>query len=96
MASGTILRHGFTGVNSISIPYTAQLDGMINIILAMETGGGNAYCYINAAGERRAAFLGEKNGGMYSMCFPVVRGETVSVYAETGIASKSIKYFPLV
>lgn len=95
MATGQINRHGMAEPNDVTLPYRPTADGIMNILLFLESGGAAAYCYISVAGTQRAAFMGTANGGKASICLPVRSGQAVTVAAESGIQSKLIQFFPI-
>jgi len=97
MAVSTIAKGGFgTPTESVTLPFTATSDGIMNVrIDTASVSGAAAYLYLSRNGSRNyASWNGSANGATSHMSFPVVAGDAITLYASSN-ATTSITFFPL-
>lgn len=88
---------GFGTESTFTLPQTFTHDAIVHVILLLNNvAGGVAYYYISRNGARYAAYLGNANGGLYSISFPVRKRDTISLYAADNIDSVTLYEFPLI
>ena len=97
MATSTIIKqfNGFGTPTTVSLPYTADVDGIV-VIIVNPPSSADSYLYIKENNSYH--YEGSSRGGLaYTLVFPVKKGRTYSNAAATnaGIAG-GVRLYPFV
>ena len=89
---------GFGADTTFTLPKTFTNDAIVNIVLSLNSvPGASAYYYVRRNGAAIcAAYLGNANGGTDSLCFPIRKGDTISLYSSGNVNSVTLYEFPLI
>lgn len=82
---------GFGEPETITLPYTAKTSGILQIyVAAASAGNANYYIKIN----NRITRLQIKDGGVASASFPVCKGETIVLEAQSNVKPATLNFIP--
>lgn len=97
MATTSIIKklNGFGTPTTVTLPYTADVDGIVVIMINPSTSA-DSYFYIKEDGSYHCE--GSSRGGLaYTLVFPVKKGRTYANAAATNAAiSRGVRLYPFV
>ena len=82
-------------LQTITLPFTAQNNVMMQIKIAHILDDIGHYCYLksNFYGNNYYSFVGASRGGMTSEWFPVKKGDTISFQGASGVSAITYAVF---
>lgn len=82
-------------LQTVTLPFTAQSNVMMQIKLSHVLDDIGHYCYLssNFYGNNYYSFVGGSRGGMTSEWFPVKKGDTISFQAASGLSAIAYAVF---